>query len=298
MVKYRIKEKENIKVRGSDIIYKIFRVLRNNSVAKYIFAQMFTVCLYILVDILRLKSFTLVHIIFITLILCFSIMALFKSLENQLYMDMLKKKEDIIRGCVMKDSKDLLKNQRHDYMNLFQIVYGYLQLNKKDKALNQIKWINSMVSSISKVYRISIFSISMLLEEKLKKADNYSIHLEYNVYSKLDETLRTVANQKQIIEKIDDVFDIIIKKAYDQNEENLISIDIHECSDNITFIFKSEILTLLQDNIKDIYPHAFLEYDIVKMKFKYQDPQRLHFSNSIPIKKKKDTFKSIKLKDY
>lgn len=213
-------------------------------------------------------------------------------------MDMLLKNDDIVKGHVMKNSKELLRHQRHDYMNLFQIVYGYLQLNKRDQALKQIKWINSMTSSISKAYRISIFSISMLLEEKIMKADNYSVLLEYNVYSKLNENLRTVKNENQIIERIDDIFDVIIDEATKRNLESLISIDIHEYDDNITFIFKGEVLEFLVDSIKDIYPYAVIENNIVKVKLKYHSPRGLNIENPASKKPSKNEFKSINLLDY
>lgn len=276
----------------------MFRLLIKNKVTKYVFIQMVVICIFFLTDIFSFKSFTLLHIFFIALIFSLSIMSFFKSLEKQLHMDMLLKNEDIIKGNVMKNSKELLKHQRHDYMNLIQIVYGYLQLNKRDKALNQIKWINSMASSISKAYRISIFSISMLLEEKIMKADNYSIQLEYNVYSKLNENLRTVKNENQIITRIDDIFDVIIKEATIQNTESLISIDIHEYDDNITFIFKGEVLEFLVDSIKDIYPYAVMENNIVKIKFKYHNPRRLYIGNITSKKTIKNKFKSINLRDY
>ncbi len=235
---------------------------------------------------------------FITIIFSFSIMAFFKSLEYKLHIDMLLKKENIINGYIMKNSKDLLKHQRYDYINLFQTIYDYLDLNKKDKALMQIKWINSMSLSIIKVYRISIFSISMLLEEKIKKADNYSVQLEYNVYSKLKESLRTVKNQNQIIEKIDEIFDIIIQKLHKRNEKNIIAVDIYEYGDNITFIFKSDGLNFITEHIKNSYPYAVIEYNIIKIKFKYENPRRLYLTITEPLNSKEMEYKTINLSDY
>ena len=235
---------------------------------------------------------------FITIIFSFSIAAFFKSLEYKLQIDMLLKKEDIVNGYIMKNSKNLLKHQKYNYMNLFQTVYDCLQLNKRDKALMQIKWINSMSLSIIKVYRISIFSISMLLEEKIKKADNYSVQLEYNVYSKLKKSLRTVKNQNQIIEKIDEIFDILIQKLRKQNKKNIIVVDIYEYDDNITFIFKSDVLKFITDHIKNSCPYAVVEYNIIKIKFKYENPRKLYVTIAEPLNSKKKKFKTINLSDY
>ena len=235
---------------------------------------------------------------FMTIIFSFSIAAFFKSLEYKLHIDMLLKKEDIVNGYIMKNSKNLLKYQKYNYMNLFQTVYDCLQLNKRDKALMQIKWINSMSLSIIKVYRISIFSISMLLEEKIKKADNYSVQLEYNVYSKLKKSLRTVKNQNQIIEKIDEIFDILIQKLRKQNKKNIIVVDIYEYDDNITFIFKSDVLKFITEHIKNSCPYAVVEYNIIKIKFKYENPRKLYVTIAEPLNSKKKKFKTINLSDY
>ncbi len=273
-------------------------MFKDNKVAKYVFIQMVVICVFFLTDIFWFKSFTLLHIFFLALIFSFSIISFFKSLENQLHMDMLFKNDDFIKSQVVKSSKDLLRHQRHDYMNLIQIVYGYLQLNKREQALSQIKWINSMASSISKAYRISIFSISMLLEEKIKKADTRSIRLEYNVYSKINENLRTVNNENQIIDRIDNIFEVIIQEANKKNIESLITIDIHEYLDNITFIFKGTVLEFLVDSLKDIYPYSVVENNIVKIKLKFHGPRGLNIENTASEKYKKNEFKSIDLGDY
>ena len=41
-------------------------------------------------------------------------------------------------GLALKKAKELLRLQRHDFLNHLQVIHGYLQLNKPEKATDYL----------------------------------------------------------------------------------------------------------------------------------------------------------------
>ena len=49
------------------------------------------------------------------------------------------------------ESKTLIKLQRHDFLNHIQVIQGFLQLGKPDKALNYIEKIIEDIRDVEKL---------------------------------------------------------------------------------------------------------------------------------------------------
>lgn len=141
----------------------------------------------------------------------------------------------------MKKAKGLLREQRHDYMNLIQIIYGYLQLDNRNKAIEYIKKAIAVSTSFSKCYYLSVFPISLLLEGKVKIGGSKGIEIIIDVDSYIDNEIRHINNEKNILECISKLFDIIIDCTYKENEETKLIIDIYEYIDRIDFVFSGDI---------------------------------------------------------
>jgi len=62
----------------------------------------------------------------------------------------------------------MLREQRHDFMNNVQVIYGYLQIEKKDEALKYIEKIASENQNISKLYALGDKSLAYSLEIEIK----------------------------------------------------------------------------------------------------------------------------------
>lgn len=63
---------------------------------------------------------------------------------------------------------DMLREQRHDFMNNVQVIYGYLQIGKKDEALKYIEKIADENQNISKLYALGDKSLAFSLEVAIK----------------------------------------------------------------------------------------------------------------------------------
>lgn len=141
----------------------------------------------------------------------------------------------------IKNAKYLLREQRHDYMNMFQIIYGYLQLNNKDKAVEYIRKIIASSTNIGKCYHLSVFSISLLLEKKVKIAENLGIELTLDVDSSLESEVRSIDNEYLVINYISKLFDFFIECTRKDKGDSSLFVDIYEYIDKMEFIFSGSI---------------------------------------------------------
>jgi len=141
----------------------------------------------------------------------------------------------------IKNTKHILREQRHDYMNMFQIIYGYLQLNNKDKALEYVRKSITNSTNIGKCYHLSVFSISLLLEKKVKIAESLGIEITLDVDSSIESEVRHIDNEYLVINYISELFDFFIDCTSKNKDESSLFIDIYEYMDKIEFAFSGSI---------------------------------------------------------
>ena len=79
---------------------------------------------------------------------------------------------------------NLLRMQRHDFMNYMQVIMGYIQIKRPDKAFDYIKGINAKMNGLSKIYNLENPSIALLLHEFIEKLDKCGINSLF--YTKAD----------------------------------------------------------------------------------------------------------------
>lgn len=191
--------------------------------------------------------------LFFTILLCISFLLGIISLlmwfifKHKNYETLRKTKDSFT-----KDTKNLLREQRHDYMNTFQIIYGYLQLNNREKAMKHIKKAITISSSAGRCYYLSVFSVSLLLEKKIKQGENKGIEVIIDIDSYVDNEIRDIKNEKIILYHISEILDIFINCTYKDNSEAKLLIDIYEHIDRIEFVFSGDIDTnLLETKCKE-----------------------------------------------
>lgn len=158
-----------------------------------------------------------------------------------------------VKSCSINNLKGLARQQRHDFMNFFQVIYGYLQLNKKDKAIDQIKKITKMSSNLSKVFKLSIPSISFLLSKKINDANNYDISLVYQVKSEIPDELRDIENEEEIMTTLNGIFDSVIGFFENIDGHNSLKINIEEYKNKIKVVFYGKELKYVFEKLKIQY---------------------------------------------
>lgn len=160
---------------------------------------------------------------------------------------------EVMELSFTKTTKNLLREQRHDYMNIFQIIYGYLQLNNKDMAIEHIKKAINSSSNSSKCFYLSVFSISLLLEKMIKVCENKGIEIVYDVDSCVNSDIRHINEENVVVDCISKLFEIFIDCTQKNADGAKLFIDIYEDVDKMEFIFNGNIdEKLLEHRSKEV----------------------------------------------
>ncbi|WP_425446593.1 Spo0B domain-containing protein [Dethiothermospora halolimnae] len=183
------------------------------------------------------------------------------------YKTSIENNKDLLRYHCNKTIKGLLREQRHDYMNIFQIIYGYLQLEKSDKAIEQIKKVTSITSNISQAYNITIPSIALLLDKKIREANNQGLLFTCNIKTSNNGDIRVTKNEEKIIKELNNIFDILINSLND-NDYNIL-IDILEDDKKIKFIFTGNFIDKLRGKDKKLPKSCSINKNNIKVTFNY-----------------------------
>ena len=76
---------------------------------------------------------------------------------------------------------NLLRRQRHDFMNDLQVIYGYLQMKRPQGALEYIDRLSKENEIISGIYRLQDNGFSLCLENNIKKLWANEVKVEIDI---------------------------------------------------------------------------------------------------------------------
>ncbi len=222
------------------------------------------------------------NLIFLSILLLVSLLSLFEMSR----ITICKGKTNceaisLISSGYIDSLKKLASNQRHDFMNFFQIIYGYLQLHKEDMAIEHIKKVTSINSSMSKAFRISIPSISFVLMKMINEADNLGILITFNVEKYIDSNLRQIDNEDKIVFELEKVIKELLDYLRANGEMSLLTIKIQEYKDRIEFILCGEEFKNLANKIKGIYRNVLFNDLELCIFFEYDNEKTLDSEDNI-----------------
>lgn len=96
------------------------------------------------------------------------------------------------RELLAESLKSHLSEQRHDFFNLLQVLYGYTQLKKTDKVLANIKDYCRQMENIGRLYNRKCIKLADLLYNKDKEAESIDLDLQVCVETSFDPVVRTL----------------------------------------------------------------------------------------------------------
>ena len=73
-----------------------------------------------------------------------------------------------------------LRDQRHDFINHIQVIWGYLQLNKSNLASEYINRILIRFEVVGRIFKINNPSLSLLLYDNVLKASKLDIAVDFD----------------------------------------------------------------------------------------------------------------------
>lgn len=158
---------------------------------------------------------------------------------------------------------DLIRMQRHDFMNYLQVIYGYIQINKANEALKYIKDVNNKMMLLSRIYSIDSPILSLLLNDFVVKCKEYYIESELYCECDFNSIEFSKDSFKKMQENFQKVFNRILKHLSKLNYDNkkCILIGITNKNGYINIIFS---------NSKVILDNMMYEIDL-KIKLKIRD---------------------------
>lgn len=95
-----------------------------------------------------------------------------------------------------------LSEQRHDFFNLLQVLYGYTQLKKPDKVLANIKDYCRQMENIGRLYNSKCIKLADLLYTKDKEAESIDLNLE--IYAEVSfEPVVRILDDEAVLHAVD-----------------------------------------------------------------------------------------------
>lgn len=198
-------------------------------------AALFVLILYMFVfsdaDLAEINHTGKLVIALITVISAVDIFISFRDIYHLIRVD---SQNNMIKEALnsVENLNNLLRAQRHDFLNHLQVVYGLIEMDEYDEARNYINRVYNDIQSVSRILKTSNPAVNALLQAKLVTAEKSNINTEIKVYSRLEnfpvpswEFCRVLGN----------LIDNAVSSLCEKKDNRILQIEIKE--DIKTFIF-------------------------------------------------------------
>lgn len=153
------------------------------------------------------------------------------------------------KSCIEKYAMDQLRLQRHDFMNYLQVIFGYIQLNKPDKAVSYIKNINKQMVNISRIYNLESDPLGLLFQDFIMKCSKFDLEMELEIgISAVDNSV--VENNYQLFINLIDNF--LEKLSIIEDNNSSINVMLKGVFNNFYIIISNSTI------INSVEYHDFL----------------------------------------
>jgi sensor histidine kinase regulating citrate/malate metabolism len=112
---------------------------------------------------------------------------------------------------------EYISSQRHDFLNHLQVIMGFLQLNKKDEAIDYIKRTSESLQEASLASKVPWLELAAVLTLREKEARDCGGCLKVKMSRNLEQIS---ANPAEVVRIIDDIHHLICSEMqYCRNGE-------------------------------------------------------------------------------
>ena len=115
----------------------------------------------------------------------------------------------------------LLRCQRHDFLNHLQVVSGYIQMGKANKATKYIQEINQSLRGVRVISGLNMPEASVLLLSKREEAANYDINFNYDLKTDLSNVKIKEYDLVRILSNLIDNAIYELKKSDSPGQKNV-----------------------------------------------------------------------------
>ena len=126
---------------------------------------------------------------------------------------------------------EYISSQRHDFLNHLQVIMGFLQLNKKDEAIDYIKRSSEALQESSRASKVPWLELAAVLTLREKEARECGGCLKISVGKNLEQIS---ANPLEVVNIIDDLHHLICNEMQNcrNGEGKQLEVKVFEDSGN------------------------------------------------------------------
>lgn len=151
-----------------------------------------------------------------------------------------------------------LREQRHDYLNHIQVIYGLLELEEYQEARKYMEPVYKDILKVSKALKTSHPAINALLQAKMQMAQNCDIDLYLEIKSNLkDIPLEPWELCKVLSNLIDNGMSALEKKQGIRN----MYIDVNEDLGDYEICIYNNGPEILEEHLEKIFEEGFTTKD-------------------------------------
>lgn len=147
-----------------------------------------------------------------------------------------------------------LREQRHDYLNHFQVIYGLMELGEYEEAKNYIDPVFKDLMKVSKALKTAQPAVNALLQAKISAAEQKNIDLYLEIRSELKKLPLEAWNLCKVLANI---IDNGITALSEVEHERSIHLEIGEDLDNYTFLIYNNGPQIPESVLSNIFKQGF-----------------------------------------
>jgi len=154
----------------------------------------------------------------------------------------------------------ILRSHRHDFLNHMQVIVGYLQLNRTQKAVDYILNLNTELNNSLPVNGLGMSEVAVILIIKQEEAARYGIKLKYYINAGIcSHEINSIDMVRIISNLIDNAIYELKNNHYDDQIEKCIELTF-DCRDG-------KIIVQVRN-----HPGAVVNKDVFKYGFTTKGP--------------------------
>lgn len=138
------------------------------------------------------------------------------------------------------DAIEVLRLQKHDFLNYLQIISGYLQLGNVEKALNHCKTATSKIERTGTIMRLAHPALSINLLLRVHNAYKSGVNIALSTSS----DLKQLPLSDRLFDFFDQVFAAIEHMRSTEPDHEHVRIDF--CEDSSSYLMTITVLSCSQ----------------------------------------------------
>ncbi|MGL6173755.1 MAG: sensor histidine kinase [Cellulosilyticaceae bacterium] len=149
------------------------------------------------------------------------------TLTAVVYYLILYKKENSMKETIgnLEEFNRKLREQRHDYLNHLQVVYGLMELDEFEEAKKYIEPVYKDILKVSKALKTAHPAINALLQAKMQMAEKEMV----NVFLEVKTDLKQISIEPwELCKVVSNIVDNGIRALGEKEDEKNLYIDIRD----------------------------------------------------------------------